>query len=368
MHGTRSNRANEEDGNMKKVLLSTTALVAAGLLVTSVAYAGDEEMAEEEMMEEEMAAEPISVGISGYAYAAFGASTHSNSPQMYQLFDPGLSGSATMDNGLTFGVSTKLQSGAEHVITVDGAFGSIQLGQARSARGGTRIASAGATGTFGLNGPYQGGVAGMAIADGGYGATVGTNDSGAGIPNRDAKIIYKSPSVGGIQIGASYAPGGTETAAAPGLNEDMDDVVVTPASSTPTDQIAAALTFTQALGDASVSINVGYETGNYGAGNSPSDLNAGASVALGGITVSGGVRDSDDDNGGESMQTEFGASMAMGAVSLSAGWGSTDSTDMYALGAAYPLGEGVALETQLDFGDNGTDEWVQFMIGTVIGF
>ena len=41
---------------------------------------------------------------------------------------------------------------------------------------------------------------------------------------------------------------------------------------------------------------------------------------------------------------------------------------MYALGAGYPLGEGVQLDMQLDFGDDGSDEWVQFMIGTAISF
>ena len=41
---------------------------------------------------------------------------------------------------------------------------------------------------------------------------------------------------------------------------------------------------------------------------------------------------------------------------------------MYALGAAYPLGEGVQLDVQLDFGDNDGTEWVQFMVGTAISF
>ncbi len=48
---------------------------------------------------------------------------------------------------------------------------------------------------------------------------------------------------------------------------------------------------------------------------------------------------------------------------------------MYALGAAYPLGEGVQLDVQVDWGDRADDgdpatddEWVQFMIGTSIAF
>ena len=363
---------------MRKVLLSTTALVAAGLLVTSVAYAGDEEMAEEEMMmeeeamademamEEEMAAAvPVSVGIGGYSYVAFGASTADDSPAMYQLFDVNLSGSATMDNGLTFGVSTKLRTGEEHAITVDGAFGSIALGQARSARGGSRIASAGATGMFGVNGPYQAGI----------GKAVGTNSVSHGSVF-DEKIVYTSPSVGGITLAASYAPGGTSTPAVFAIRNagdcELEDHVTVESlcveglapTTSPTDQISAALTYTQELGDISASVNLGYETAS-GAGNtSPTDLNAGASLAMGDITVSGGMWDVE----GGAMQMDIGASMAMGALSLSVGWGNTDSTDMYAIGASYPLGEGVALDTQLDFGDDGTDQWVQFMIGTGITF
>ena len=92
---------------MRKVLLSTTALVAAGLLVTSVAYADEEAAAEEEMMMEEEAApaEPVSVGISGSYRAALGGSSHDSSPMITDHLEPVISGSATMDNGLTFGVS-----------------------------------------------------------------------------------------------------------------------------------------------------------------------------------------------------------------------------------------------------------------------
>ena len=357
---------------MRKVLLNTTALVAAGLLVTSVAYADEHEAAEDEMaMEEEamaedmameeMAAEevPVTVGISGYAYAAFIASNdEAASPAVAQLVDLNLSGSATMDNGLTFGVASKLQNAAEQIITVEGAFGSVQLGEARSARGGSRIASSGATGMFGVNGPYVAGTA----------ETVATNGVSHGAA-RDPKIVYTSPAIAGITVAASYAPGGTVTAASVSddHNEDSNHTV-TAASSSPSDQVSAALTFTQELGDASVSVNLGYEVASDGDGDGPEDLNAGASIAVGDITLSGGMRDSNDSVGNEVMHIDVGASLAMGPLTLSAGWGNTDTTDMYALAAGYPLGEGVALDVQVDFGDDGTDEWVQFMIGTGITF
>ena len=384
---------------MKRVLLSTTALVAAGLLVTSVAYAGDEEMAEGEMM-----MEPVSVGISGSARVVLSASSADDSPNMWEHFEPVISGSATMDNGLTFGVSMVIDASGswnaadngnhvdgvmdayDRTLTVGGAFGDIIVGQTHGARGKMRISSAGATSSFGVQGPYYAGAAG---------GGVGSDGSGAGMGGRADRIIYMSPSVGGIQLGLSYAPD----------NSAADD------------QIAAAATFTQDLGDASVSLNVGYETGSVAATKdstvtvldpvthdgalspvtafipgelerSPSDLNAGVSISVGDITLSGGMRSSDSGHAmgdGESMLIDVGASMAMGALTVSAGWASHDrpkvgadagrDTNMYALGASYPLGEGVQLDVQVDWGDldndnNPTtdDEWVQFMIGTAISF
>ncbi len=339
---------------MRKFLLTTTGVIAA-LALAAPAMAGDEEMAEGEMM-----MEPVSVSISGYAYTALSTSGHNTSPTMKTLFDPGLSGSATMDNGLKFGVSAKLQSGDENTLTVDGAFGQIQLGDAKHARGQMRIASAGATGTFGVNGPYWGGV-----AEDEYSATVSTDGSGYGGHARDTKIVYMSPSVGGIQLGASYAPDGSK-----------DDSGVS-------DQLSAALTFSQDFGDAGVSLNVGYQTGDMGK-YSPTDLNAGASITIDDITLSGGMRASDNGMTGadamESTQMDIGATMAMGSLTLSAGWASTDNpngtadTNMYALAASYPLGEGVRLDAQVDFGerdkigDEDDNDWVQFLIGTGINF
>ena len=342
---------------MKKVLLSTTALVAAGLLVTSVAYADEEEMmAEEEMMEEEMMeAVPVSVSLGGSYRAVVGASSRDEPAMVWDHLEPVISGSATMDNGLTFGVSAVIDIGSswfasgiayDRHISIGGAFGDIQIGARRSARGQMRIASAGATSSFGLNGPYTAGIAKAST----------TNDSPTDIGNRAAKIVYMSPVVSGIQIGASYAPRGGHA------TNPVDE------------QMAVGATLTQGLGDASVSVNLGYETGENADGSSTEDLNAGLSISIDDITLSGGMLDSDNGMGGEATITDIGVSVAMGPMTLSAGWGSTDTTNMYAFGASYPLGEGVALEAQLDLGDNDApvapdeDEWVQFMAGVAINF
>jgi hypothetical protein len=122
-----------------------------------------------------------------------------------------------------------------------------------------------------------------------------------------------------------------------------------------------------------VSVNIGYEVADS-AGARPTDINAGLSIGIDDITVGGGVRLSDDDMGNETRQSDVGASLAMGALTVSAQWAATDTTNMYAFGAAYPLGEGVALEAQVDFGDRDMPaadqdaDWVQFLAGVAINF
>ena len=351
---------------MKKVLFGTTALVAAGLLVTSVAYADEHEMAEEEMMEEEMMEpEPVSIGFSGSYRNAISVSSADSSPEIRTWLEPVISGSATMDNGLTFGVSAVLEmegffdgqgpilgrgvSAYQRHMTIDGAFGGITIGQTSGARRAMTITAPGATSSFGVNFAYLGWR---------QSENVVTMESGHS-NNRDAKIVYRSPTISGIQVGASYAPDGT-------IND----------GATADEQIAVAATLTQGLGDISVSANLGYETADK-AGNRPTDINAGLSIGMGEISFGGGVRLSDNDSGTEVRQSDVGATLAMGALTVGAQWAATDTTNMYALGAAYPLGEGVAFEAQLDFGDRPAmnadgmpqdDNWVQFLAGVAINF
>ena len=345
---------------MRKTLLSMTALVAAGLLVTSVAYAGDEEMAEEEMMEEEMMAQPVSVSVAGSARVTLSLSSDDSSPTIWEHFEPTISGSATMDNGLTFGVSTVIDlSGSwfdgglayDRKLSISSAFGDIELGQIKGARASTRIAAPGATSSFGVNGPYTAGIA----------KAVGTDGSGFGGPVRDDKIVYRTPALGGLSIAVSYAPDGSDAKAA------TADSPAVPAAN---NQMAGALSYSQGLGDANVSVNVGYERAERG-NNNPTDMNAGISISVDDVSVGGGMRRSEaGDNGLSTTQYDVGATVSMGAATLGVGWGGTDTSNMYALGVAYPLGEGVQLDMQLDFGetDAADSDWVQFMIGTAISF
>ena len=86
---------------MKKFLLGTTALIAAGAFV-GAAQAGDDEMM----------AGPVTVGISGYTTSAIGFASDSGDATrgvgIDYVYEFVVSGSTTLDNGITVAVHAQL--------------------------------------------------------------------------------------------------------------------------------------------------------------------------------------------------------------------------------------------------------------------
>ena len=118
---------------------------------------------------------------------------------------------------LGFGVSGKGSIAYDRAyISVGGAFGDIEIGNARSARANEDWLRRVQPPTSASTGRYWPGVAGY-----GRRPTSGRNRA------RDDKIVYKSPSVGGIQLGLSYAPDGDQTSAAAHVHAGLSG---TPAS------------------------------------------------------------------------------------------------------------------------------------------
>ena len=149
---------------MKRVLYGTTALVAAGLLVTSVSYAGDEEMMEEEMM-----AAPVSVGVGGYYRVAFGGYSGDGDDgnrghYINQNIEINVAGSTTLDNGITAGVNIWLDAMNGNGLgattfpkpdsTLSGAFGTLTLGSFESAAQLGTVWAPGGNGNFGIKSPF----------------------------------------------------------------------------------------------------------------------------------------------------------------------------------------------------------------------
>ena len=230
---------------MKRVLYGTTALVAAGLLVTSVSYAGDEEMMEEEMM-----AAPISVGVGGYYRIAAGSYSADGDDGrghfINQNIEINIAGSTTLDNGITAGVNIWLDGNSgfaddisETRVSLGGAFGTVTAGSFENAAQLGTIWAPGGNGNFGVKSPYFKG-----------GSRVSWN---AGLGAEDAlKIMYASPSFNGISLSASYAPESSSDAYAERGTGDAGHV---------SEVVSLSLGYSQELMGGSVSAGVGIEEG-----------------------------------------------------------------------------------------------------------
>ena len=179
---------------MKKLLLGTTALVAAG----AFAFAAQAD---------EMMAEPVSVGVGGYTTGALGIASDSDDATRGQeisyVYEIGVSGSTTLDNGITVAVSGQIgrSAGADEGMdeihtTLSGSFGSLRLGRTESAAFNSTVAAPGAAigGMLGVNYDW-------------FSTAASSVNTYSGIGAEDAlKIVYTSPNFNGLSIGLSYAP------------------------------------------------------------------------------------------------------------------------------------------------------------------
>ena len=144
---------------MKKLLLGPTALVAAGAF--AVAAQADE-----------MMAEPVSVGISGYTVGILGVSSSDmdamgnplRGDEVFHIYEFAISGSTTLDNGITVGVHAQVGTSGEFTgaessrpfdeqhVTMSGSFGSLRIGRTESAAFNATVgAPGGGVGFVGVN-------------------------------------------------------------------------------------------------------------------------------------------------------------------------------------------------------------------------
>ena len=193
----------------KKLLLGTTALIAAGVVSGGVAQAAEE---------------PITAGVGGYFRTAMAFINQddatgqlADTAQSHTIgndLEINVSGSTTLDNGITAGFSANIEGNPaspptgsaaldERFVFFRGSFGQIRVGQNESARQEMTNFAPSGNYNFGVNSPFflfgnPGNAAGI--------YNVRTYDDGLG--NEDnLKLIYFSPTFNGFRIGASYSPG-----------------------------------------------------------------------------------------------------------------------------------------------------------------
>jgi outer membrane protein OmpU len=283
------------EGKLKKQLLTSTALVAAG----SLAFSGSA-----------LAQNKPTISISGSTEQVFGIADNDN-PGSYagggngwdQQTDSEIhfNGSTTLDNGIKINYRIELEGNTssdqidEHWMTISGSFGQITLG---SQDGASQIMVTGYQGSWstGVGQNLSFDVADWIEAPTGHTAsTVNrvTNDSDA------EKISYFTPRFEGFQLGVSYVP-----------NAD-DDVNTSPASRAGTDhqgyQIGA--NFVRKFGDVGMGAAIGYSQIEDGAGGNSADNEAwGAGIRLdfAGFRVGLGYVEREDASGtaGQTLEGE----------------------------------------------------------------
>jgi len=213
---------------MKKILMGTTALVAAGA-ISGIAPA--------------QAADPIQITISGGMEQWFGfADTEvtADSTTTNQTSDPQkvnvqsdseiqFDGRTTLDNGITFGIKVELEANAnaadqidESVLFISGGFGRINIGSEDSA--GYLMQTIPPDGGIGMNsGDTTAWIANPTGAA--YGRSVfGSTSLEAGGASDAEKITYFTPRFAGLQFGVSYIPEGTQDGAGNQLTSVHDGV------------------------------------------------------------------------------------------------------------------------------------------------
>ena len=351
---------------MKKVLLGSTAIVAAGM-IAAVPSAD--------------AASKMKLSVGGYMEQWVGFTSQDDGvAQDYSGFSTvsdgeiHFKGKTKLDNGITVGVNVQLeaQQGGDQIdeqyMTVSGGFGQIIIGDENSAMYKMHYAPS----DFGI-GTNSGDVTswnkpvsdaeGDSIAMGGhYRAPFGATYIEPNAVNDSAKISYFTPRVSGFQLGLSYAPDGSQ-----------DNNGLPNRDTANTDYIMVGANFVQKMGGMSVGISGGYGTVTDAAagGVEPEATSFGIKLGMGG--VSAGVSYANFSDSGEKDQEGINAGVAYSSgpmgVSIAYFHGEKDGNngdaatlnnqaerDVIHLSAKYAMGPGVTLAGTLGHAVYSSDD------------
>jgi outer membrane protein OmpU len=316
------------EGQVKKHLLVTSALVAAGVVgMSGTAVAQKKAMGP-------------SMRVSAYANGYFGFATNDatdlglaagNDYNDFNVkFDSEVHfrGRVMTDNGLVIQAIMEFEGPDpapiparvwdEAYFRVDGSFGAFRLGQEDS------VAQLMVTGYYGIWATAAGTQYDVEVGDWIIRpAGLTTDATPATATGDEGRVTYITPRMQGFQLGVSYAP----TDAPSGSGDADDDKTIAIDNSNEKDLIAVAANFDQKFGATRVGVAAAWETWTSSptAGVSPStsDINyfsVGASVENGPFKVAAGFRTADNGAGtGEGESYQGGARYTQGANAFSVG-------------------------------------------------
>ncbi len=362
------------DHKMKKLLLGSTALMAAGALLASPAAAE----------------EPISLGVGGYmqSFVTFTdqdvGSTDYNPVRVRNEGEVHFTGSTTLDNGLTIGVNIQLEARTtnaatmdqidEHFVYFSGDWGRVNVGAENSA---PYLMGYGAPAAgLGVNSPTF-----RPFTTSGSGPT---NNFITGLSDNN-KLTYFTPRFSGFQLGVSYTPednnnNGAGLGGGLATDDDEDDN---------SNYISLGANFVESFNGVDVAVSGGYERGDLeaDADNTHDDREAwhvGLNIGFSGFTV-GGSYGSDNNGLAGSQDTsgwDIGATYSTGPWGVGVTYwhgeqelaaGGDDEDDLIELGVNYALGPGITIVGALQYYDEdnnvATDtDGIAVSIGSKLSF
>jgi len=318
---------------LKKQLMTTTALVAAGLIGTAGA-----------------ANAQLKLGLGGFQEAIVGVASN-NSPdgenRAHQAFDVQHDGeihfkaSQTLDNGLKIRTRVELESSTqsdqidEAYVDISGKWGAIRIGAEDNA------ASLMNTGTFGAWATNVGQNTNFDVTDWVLRPKAGFTfdltqrlELGEG---DSEKITYFTPRVGGVQVGVSWIPSGEEEANGSIAGTEGGAIDVARAW-------ALATNYRAKLGGVGVGMAAGYMAGNQPGGQAageggdfggdPKGWTMSGAFSFSGVKIAAGYQSrksiTNDSSGAvaDSNELSFGAKYKFGKNHVSAGYllGKAEST------------------------------------------
>ena len=358
---------------MRKSLLATTALAAAGAFATVPVLAADK----------------MSVGVSGYMQQWIGMSDVDDSANpmkeggVAQQSDSefAIKGRLEADNGLTFSVKIEVEGNNrksageinddgdfvgkessvidESQLTVRGSFGEITLGAEDPAAAIMHYGNQDVG--VGLNcgdvGKWINGVGGC--------STTGLGTAGWGLGDRN-NISYYTPRLAGVQFGATYIPNtGQEAETAPLNNNDMDAWSV-------------GLNYMGDLGGSSVAFSAGHYAKQGMQGDDDKTFtNFGLQVGFGAFGFDVAYAENDDGEMGDTKNDNSVASagvkytdgpMAVSLSHMAVDFATGVESSATMLSLSYSLAPGIASKTSIFGAEQGTTEGTAFVTGVTIGF
>jgi outer membrane protein OmpU len=356
----------EED--MKKVLLGTTAIVAAGMIAVAP---------------QASAAEKLKASVGGYMEQWFGYTSQDvvagqdldglDQQQDSEIF---FQGSTALDNGLTVGINVQLEANTngdqidESYMFLKGSFGEINIGSENSAQYKMHYAPS----DYGIS--MNSGDQSNWVSAAGVGGTAGTFRGAfgstyveAGRVNDANRLTYYSPRIEGFQLGLSYVP-----------NSGEDTNALVDRNTALADGYAIGANFKRDMGGFTVGVSGGFGTISDGDGDDPSSTNVGVKISSGGLSAGFSYAESENDSkGGDMTGFNAGVAYSSGPMGVSLAYFGSErdgngsavnaaSMNTTHLSAKYALGPGVTAAGTLGYNSykaddtTGTDNEGSYMV------